>query len=87
MKPEVNGRVAKERLHEIESLVNEKNFAFRKAFNGELDVLIESYKGGLYHGLDQHFNKIVVKSDEDLLGNWVSISDYEVLKEHNYANI
>jgi MiaB-like tRNA modifying enzyme len=87
MKPEVNGRVAKERLHEIEALVNEKNFAFRKAFSGELDVLVESYKGGLYHGLDQHFNKIVIKSDEDLLGNWVSISDYEVLKEHNYANI
>jgi MiaB-like tRNA modifying enzyme len=87
MKPEVNGRVAKERLHEIEALVNEKNFAFRKAFSGELDVLIESCKGGLYHGLDQHFNKIVIKSDEDLLGNWVSISDYEVLKEHNYANI
>ena len=87
MKPEVNGRVAKERLHEIESLVNEKNYEFRKAFEGELDVLIESYKSGLYHGLDQHFNKIVVKSEEDLLGNWIRVSDYEVQKEYNYANI
>ena len=87
MKPEVNGKVAKERLHEIESLVAEKNYAFREAFKGELDVLIESYKSGLYHGLDQHFNKIVVKSDEDLLGNWIKISDYEVMKEYNYANI
>ncbi len=87
MKPEVNGKVAKERLHEIESLVNEKNYAFRKAFKGELDVLIESYKSGLYHGLDQHFNKIVVKSEEDLLGNWITVSDYEVRKEYNYANI
>jgi MiaB-like tRNA modifying enzyme len=87
MKPEVNGRVAKERLHEIQELVNEKNFAFREAFNGELDVLVESYKSGFYHGLDQHFNKILIKSDEDLLGNWITISDYEVLKEHNYANI
>ena len=87
MKPEVNGKVAKERLHEIESLVNEKNYAFRKAFKGELDVLIESYKSGLYHGLDQHFNKIVVKSEEDLLGNWIRVSDYEVRKEYNYANI
>ncbi len=87
MSLEVNGKVAKERLHEIEALVNEKNYTFRKAFNGELDVLVESYKSGLYHGLDQHFNKIVVKSDEDLLGNWVKISDYKVMKEHNYANI
>jgi len=87
MKPEVNGRLAKERLHEIEALVNEKNYSFRKAFVGELDVLIESYKNGLYHGLDQHFNKIVVESEEDLLGNWVKISDYNVMKEHNYANI
>ncbi len=87
MKPEVNGKVAKERLHEIESLVNAKNYEFRKAFGGELDVLIESYKSGLYHGLDQHFNKIVVKSEEDLLGNWIRVSDYEVQKEYNYANI
>ena len=87
MKPEVNGKVAKERLHEIESLVNEKNYAFRKAFKGELDVLIESYKSGFYHGLDQHFNKIVVKSEEDLLGNWITVSEYEVRKEYNYANI
>ncbi len=87
MRPEVNGKVAKERLHEIEALVNEKNYTFRKAFNGELDVLVESYKSGLYHGLDQHFNKIVVKSDEDLLGNWVKISDYKVMREYNYANI
>ena len=87
MKPEVNGKVAKERLHEIESLVDEKNYAFRKAFKGELDVLIESYKSGFYHGLDQHFNKIVVKSEEDLLGNWITVSEYEVRKEYNYANI
>jgi len=87
MKPEVNGKVAKERLHEIEALVNEKNYEFRKAFSGELDVLIESYKSGLYHGLDQHFNKIVIKSEEDLLGNWIKVSNYEVKKEHNYAYI
>ncbi len=87
MKPEVNGKVAKERLHEIEALVEEKNYTFRKAFDGELEVLVESYKSGFYHGLDQHFNKIVIKSDEDLLGNWVNISKYEVKKEHNYAII
>jgi threonylcarbamoyladenosine tRNA methylthiotransferase MtaB len=85
LKPEINGKIAKQRLHEIESLIKEKNLAFRTAFKGELDVLIESYKDGLYHGLDQHFNKIVVKSDEDLLGNWINVSDYKVKKESNYA--
>jgi MiaB-like tRNA modifying enzyme len=87
MKPEVNGRLAKERLHELEALVKEKNYAFRESFSGELEVLVESCKDGLYQGFDQHFNKIVIKSDKDLVGNWLNISDYEVLKEHNYANI
>ena len=87
LKPEVNGKVAKERLHEIQSLVEEKNFAFRNAFKGELDVLVESYKEGHYHGLDQHFNKIIIDSQEDLLGNWVRISDFEVQKESNYAKL
>ena len=87
MKPEVNGRVAKERLHELQDLIDAKNLAFREKFRGELDVLIESYKEGAYHGLDQHFNKIVVESDEDLLGNWITINDYEVKKEYNYARV
>lgn len=87
MKPEVNGRVAKERLHEIETLVKEKNLAFRKAFGGSLEVLIESKKEGLYHGLDQHFNKIVIESKEDLLGNWIELQTYERTKEHNYATV
>ena len=87
MKPEVNGTLAKERLHEIEAIVESKNFAFRKAYKGELEVLVESYRGGVYHGLDQHFNKIIIESEEDLLGNWVNISEYEVKKESNYASL
>ncbi|WP_304543543.1 tRNA (N(6)-L-threonylcarbamoyladenosine(37)-C(2))-methylthiotransferase MtaB [Sulfurimonas microaerophilic] len=87
MKPEVNGKIAKERLHELESLVNQKNYDFRKAFNGELDVLVESFKDGYYHGLDQHFNKIVIDSDEDLLGNWITVSDYQVKEEFNFARV
>ncbi|ABB44300.1 MiaB-like tRNA modifying enzyme [Sulfurimonas denitrificans DSM 1251] len=87
MKPEVSGAVAKERLHELESIVKEKNFAFRKAFRGTLDVLIESQKDDFFIGYDQHFNKIVVRSDEDLLGNWINISDYEVKEESNYGRV
>jgi len=87
MKPEVNGKVAKQRLHEIQDLINMKNYEFRKAVRGELEVLIESQKDGLYHGLDQYFNKIIVDSKEDLIGNWITIQDYEVKEEINYANI
>jgi MiaB-like tRNA modifying enzyme len=87
MKPEVNGKVAKERLHELEALIKEKNRVFRSSFVGELDVLIESEKDGLYHGLDQHFNKIVVESKEDLVGNWINIQNYERREDFNYAKL
>lgn len=87
MKQEVNGKIAKERLHEIESLVKQKNYDFRKSFQGELEVLVESFKDGHYHGLDQHFNKIVIDSDEDLLGNWITVDNYEVKEEFNYARV
>lgn len=85
MKPEVNGKLAKERLHELEALIKEKNFDFRKNFSGGLEVLIESEKNGLYQGLDQHFNKIIVKSDVDLVGDWIDIEKFEVKGDCNYA--
>ncbi len=87
MKPEVNGKVAKERLHELESVVKRKNLDFRESFGGELQVLFESKKDNFFVGYDQHFNKIIVESDEDLLGNWVGIKNYEVREESNYAKL
>ena len=87
MKPEVNGKLAKKRLHEIEELIAHKNFEFRNSYVGGLDVLIESKKDNLYHGLDQHFNKIIVESTEDLIGNWINIDNYEVKREYNYARV
>ena len=87
MKPEVNGKIAKQRLHEIQDLINKKNYMFRKEHKNELEVLIESQKDGLYHGLDQYFNKIIISSDEDLVGNWVHITDYEIKEEGNYAKL
>ncbi len=87
MKPEINGKLAKQRLHEIQDIVNMKNYEFRKTLKGELEVLIESQKDGSFHGIDQYFNKITVDSKEDLIGNWVTISEYEVKRESNYANI
>jgi MiaB-like tRNA modifying enzyme len=87
MKPEVNGKLAKERLHELEAIVKSKNFEFRKAFGGNLDVLVESEKDGLYVGYDQHFNKILIDSSEDLLGNWVNIQNYTAKEESNYGKV
>ncbi len=87
LKPEVNGKLAKERLHELDSLIHSKNLAFRESYSGELDVLVESFKDGLYHGLDQHFNKIAIDSKEDLIGNWINVQNYEVREDFNYAKL
>ncbi|MEA2098577.1 MAG: tRNA (N(6)-L-threonylcarbamoyladenosine(37)-C(2))-methylthiotransferase MtaB [Campylobacterota bacterium] len=87
MKPEVNGNIAKQRLHELESIVKGKNLEFRDSFKGELEVLIENEKDGLYHGFDQHFNKIIIQSNEDLVGNWITIKNYDVKENYNYAQL
>ena len=87
LKPQINGTLAKQRLHEIEALVKKKNYNFRKAFSGELEVLIESEKDGVFTGFDQYFNKIMIESVEDLVGNWINISKYEVREDFNYAKL
>lgn len=87
MKEQVNGAIAKERLKKITTLVDQKNYNFRKE-QGVLEVLLESRdESGYYSGYDQFFNKIRVKSDRDLEGNWIDISRYEVLTDENYATI
>lgn len=88
MKPEINGKVAKERLHEIEAIIEQKNYDFRKAHKTELEVLIESQReDGLYQGFDQFFNKLLLKSDEDMLGNWINIDKYNIERGNNYAEL
>ncbi len=85
MRDLVSAAVAKERLHELEEIIKSKNYAFRRSNTTPLDVLIESSKGDLFMGYDQFFNKVFVKSSEDLLGNWINIDTYEVEEEYNYA--
>lgn len=87
MRPEINGKVAKERLHELEHIVKEKNLEFRETFGGELEILVESQKDGSFIGYDQHFNKIIIDSDEDLVGNWINLNEYEVREESNYGRV
>ena len=84
LKNEVNGIVAKERLKELEEKIKQKNTIFREK-NNLLEVLIESHKNGIYTGYDQFFNPIEIKSDTDLVGDWLSIEDYEVKENINVS--
>ncbi len=87
MKPQVNGNVSKARMKQLTELVDANNLDFRKRVNVPLDVLVESEKEGLYYGLDQFYNKILIKSDKDLSGNWIEIDSYEVQSEQNYVEL
>ncbi|HQR73852.1 MAG TPA: tRNA (N(6)-L-threonylcarbamoyladenosine(37)-C(2))-methylthiotransferase MtaB [Sulfurovum sp.] len=85
MKPEIKGNVAKERHHELTDIIKAKNFLFRREHTHNLEVLLESGQGGVYHGFDQYFNKVTVSSDEDLSANWVLLNNVEVGSEGNKA--
>jgi len=83
MKPEIRGNIAKERHRELTAIVKAKNFAFRREHKDGLEVLLESGKEGVYQGFDQYFNRVSVKSEEDLSSNWVLLNDVEVSHEGN----
>lgn len=87
MKGEVNGAVSKERMGELTSLINANNLRFRKEHRVPLEVLIESEKEGIYTGLDQFFNRIEIECEHDLSGNWITIDEYEINEEANYAKL
>ncbi len=87
MKPEVPGDLAKERLKMVTSLIDENNFAFRKKHQkDDLEILVESVKGEYFYGLDQYFNPIYIKSDQDLEGNWLTTQAIEVKREGNFGS-
>jgi MiaB-like tRNA modifying enzyme len=84
MKQTVDGKRAKERLKELQAVVLENNFIFRQR-KVALDVLVEEKKGDFYTGFDQFYNRVFINSKSDLVKKWVSVSDYEVKEEGNYA--
>lgn len=84
MKPEVSGNIAKQRYNEVMHIIEEKNIQFRQK-KDILDVLIEQEKDGKYLGLDQFFNKVEVESKADLVGDWITIKEYEIKGENNVA--
>lgn len=87
MKGEINGLVSKERMLELNALITANNLDFRQKHKVPLEVLIESEKEGIYTGLDQFFNRIEVECEHDLSGNWITIEEYEINEEANYARL
>jgi len=86
MKPEINGTVSSQRMAELNALIESNNYAFRNAMKAaSLEVLIESGEGNRYIGYDQFYNKVVIESNEDISGDWMTLEDYEVHNEHNMA--
>lgn len=85
MKDIVKGDVAKERYKELVSIIDNKNYEFRKNNRQTLEVLIEQQKNGKYVGLDQFFNHIEVESSVDLTGDWIFLDNYEVRQDINVA--
>ena len=87
MKPEIKGNIAKDRHKELTSIIDAKNYAFRRDNSEALDVLIESGKDGLYIGYDQYYNKIKVSSSQDLTSNWIHLNSVEVNRANNTAEV
>lgn len=85
MKSEIKGDIVKARYNELTSIINEKNYDFRKNNHKTLGVLVEQEKNGKYIGFDQFFNQIEIISTVDLVGDWVYLDDYAVTKEKNIA--
>ncbi|RXJ96313.1 tRNA (N(6)-L-threonylcarbamoyladenosine(37)-C(2))-methylthiotransferase MtaB [Malaciobacter molluscorum] len=85
MKDIVKGDVAKERYKELVSIIDNKNYEFRKNNKQTLEILIEQQKNGKYVGLDQFFNHIEVDSSVDLTGDWIFLDKYEVRQDTNVA--
>jgi MiaB-like tRNA modifying enzyme len=86
LKIDVRGDEAKDRLKTLEEIINKNNFDFRKK-QKNLKVLIEEYKNEYYHGFDQFFNKVLVKSDEDIVHHWIDLENYEIKENYNMGNI
>ncbi|MDQ7086207.1 MAG: tRNA (N(6)-L-threonylcarbamoyladenosine(37)-C(2))-methylthiotransferase MtaB [Sulfurovum sp.] len=87
LKPEIRGNIAKERHKELTGIIKAKNLDFRQKHSSGLEVLLESGKEGVYQGFDQYFNKVTVKSEEDLSSNWVFLNDVEVADAGNKATV
>ena len=87
LKDRVNGDIAKMRLKELEQITKIKNKNFRSRIKNPLLVLVEEKKEGFFKGYDQYFNTILIKSDKDILKEWVEIKNFKVENGTNFAKI
>jgi len=87
MKQEVRGNIAKARHRELTELVKAKNYAFRRTHREGLEVLLENGRDGIFYGFDQYFNRVEVRSEEDLSSNWVLLNNVEVNPDGNRATL
>lgn len=85
MSEQVRGDIAKSRYNELISIIDEKNYQFRKNNKETLEVLIEQEKNGKFIGFDQFFNQIEVESSADLVGDWIFLDNYEAKANGNVA--
>lgn len=87
MKGDINGLISKERMLELNAIIDSNNLIFRQEHKVALEVLVESQKENIYTGLDQFFNKIEIECENDLLGNWITIEDYKIKEDINYVKL
>jgi tRNA A37 methylthiotransferase MiaB len=87
LKGEINGLVSKARMVELTDLIQANNLHFRQEHKIALDVLVENEKDGIYTGFDQFFNRMEIECEHDLSGNWITIEDYEIREDVNYARL
>ncbi len=85
LKNTINGKIAKSRLKELESVIEDKNFEFRTKNRVPLEILVEEKKDDFYIGYDQFYNKMHIKSDIDITKEWVTIGDYDVKRDGNWS--
>ncbi|QKF64788.1 putative tRNA (N6-L-threonylcarbamoyladenosine37-C2)-methylthiotransferase MtaB [Campylobacter corcagiensis] len=83
---EINGKISKQRLKEIQNIVNLNNLEFRKKlYNEPLNVLFEQKNGEFWSGFDQFYNRVYLKSDQDLRNKFIEVRDYEIKDSGNFA--
>jgi len=85
MKDIVRGNIAKERHRELTEIIKAKNLEFRKEHNSNLEVLVEKGKEGIYQGYDQYYNRVEVRSQEELSSTWIVVNNATVQGGKNVA--
>ena len=81
----INGNIAKNRLKDLESIIDKKNFDFRMKNRLSLRVLVENKRGDIYTGYDQFYNKMYIDSRKDITKEWIDIGEYDAREDGNWA--